>query len=462
MMAKQEEVTQLFDVFLSHNSQDKKIAKELSLALKNRGVKVWLDEEQLLPSTPWQEAIEKIIQSTRTVAVLVGKNGFGPWEIMEMRSCIAEFVTRKMGVIPVLLSGAPELPKFLTHFVPIEMTDGVTDIVLDNIEKGIFGKPSKLLCNKIECYILLAKSDEFPARICDELCKWLTGSYIDFPDPEDELAYQRCVREFLDSPDAKWLLTIAHSNQLAYYKHEVFPRLKENPNKKIIFFESGRELIEAWIEKNPNTYTPIVVLETKHEAAAEDLLTKLNDCLPLTVQRIAVVLLIPDQYPGNLRAEVYHQQFGATLAGKSSKLLQRLHPHEIEIFKWYMEKWPEKEEEVEAYILEREASILTTLDADVAIFLCGNDKIARSVRFALDKIKSKHISHKTLKAKLIMVGFDNSPRNEQHFEKSGYTLLTADIKMQSWCMEVADLIYKGGEIPDGNLFTSTVIIKRFQ
>ena len=39
-----------FDVFLSHNSKDKPAVRELAEALRERGVIVWLDEDELRPS----------------------------------------------------------------------------------------------------------------------------------------------------------------------------------------------------------------------------------------------------------------------------------------------------------------------------------------------------------------------------------------------------------------------------
>jgi hypothetical protein len=40
-----------FDVFLSHNSNDKPSVKALGTALKQRGLSVWLDEWELRPDT---------------------------------------------------------------------------------------------------------------------------------------------------------------------------------------------------------------------------------------------------------------------------------------------------------------------------------------------------------------------------------------------------------------------------
>lgn len=136
-----------FDVFLSHNSKDKPTVRQLAQALQARGLQVWLDEEQLVPGRPWQEALEEIIQTTRTAAVLVGKDGLGPWEIPEMRACLSEFVNRRSPVIPVLLPDAPDkpdLPLFLRAFTWVDLRGGLTDDGLDRLEWGITGsKPNK-------------------------------------------------------------------------------------------------------------------------------------------------------------------------------------------------------------------------------------------------------------------------------------------------------------------------------
>ena len=58
-----------YDVFLSHNSSDKPTVRELAEELKKRHIKVWLDEEQLVPGQLWQEALEEIIQTVKTTAV---------------------------------------------------------------------------------------------------------------------------------------------------------------------------------------------------------------------------------------------------------------------------------------------------------------------------------------------------------------------------------------------------------
>jgi len=113
-----------FDVFLSYNSKDKAGARKLFAALQQRRLRPWLAEEDQTPDQPWQADLEALISTVRTVAVLVGRNGIGPWQEMEMRAVLAEAVRRKIPVIPVLLRGAPrqpQLPLFLQGFPWVDL-----------------------------------------------------------------------------------------------------------------------------------------------------------------------------------------------------------------------------------------------------------------------------------------------------------------------------------------------------
>jgi hypothetical protein len=136
-------MTKSFDVFLSHNSKDKPAVRELAEVLRARGLNVWLDEWELIPGRPWQEELEKIIETIGSSAVLVGKDGLGPWQDREMRGCLNEFVRRKLPVIPVLLPGAPEAPKlpiFLNEFTWVDLRGGLTEEGIDRLHWGITGR----------------------------------------------------------------------------------------------------------------------------------------------------------------------------------------------------------------------------------------------------------------------------------------------------------------------------------
>ena len=57
------------DVFLSHDSDDKPTVRKLRATLKKRGVRVWLDEDELRPGQRWihglEEALDRAPRSRR-------------------------------------------------------------------------------------------------------------------------------------------------------------------------------------------------------------------------------------------------------------------------------------------------------------------------------------------------------------------------------------------------------------
>jgi hypothetical protein len=125
---------QLYDVFLSHQSGDKPLVESLAARLVNeQGLRPFLDKWDLIPGAPWQEALEKALDRSRTCAVFLGAGGLGPWENEEMRAALDERVRSKsFRVIPVLLPGAKPkdektLPRFLRRLTWVDFRGGLDD-----------------------------------------------------------------------------------------------------------------------------------------------------------------------------------------------------------------------------------------------------------------------------------------------------------------------------------------------
>ncbi|MHC4742837.1 MAG: leucine-rich repeat domain-containing protein, partial [Planctomycetota bacterium] len=102
---------QAFDVFLCHNSEDKPAVKRVGKELQTRGLKVWLDEWEVRPGLPWQQALEDQIENIKSAAVFVGDSGLGPWQNMERMAFLSEFASRKCPVIPVILKNSKKKPR---------------------------------------------------------------------------------------------------------------------------------------------------------------------------------------------------------------------------------------------------------------------------------------------------------------------------------------------------------------
>jgi hypothetical protein len=132
-----------FDVFLSHNSQDKPAVREIKRRLAERGVKAWLDVDELQPGIPWQQLLEDAIRGSKSVAVFLGASGIGPWVNEEMRAALELAVRDKRPVIPVLLPEAPDgvkVPMFLGNRTWVDLRPDAPDAALDRLVWGITGK----------------------------------------------------------------------------------------------------------------------------------------------------------------------------------------------------------------------------------------------------------------------------------------------------------------------------------
>ena len=101
-----------FDVFLAHNSQDKAIVRNIANELRQRNIDPWLDDEQIPAGQPILDFIEKAIQNVKSIAVFIGLKKLGSWQKIELLSLIG--VAEDIPIIPVLLPGVDDIPNDLT------------------------------------------------------------------------------------------------------------------------------------------------------------------------------------------------------------------------------------------------------------------------------------------------------------------------------------------------------------
>ncbi|MBD2491353.1 toll/interleukin-1 receptor domain-containing protein [Aulosira sp. FACHB-615] len=128
--------TTQFDVFLAHNTQDKPQVRAIALALKQRNIKPWLDEEQIPPGRSFQDEIQQAIPLVKSAAIFIGSQGLGRWQSWELKTFIAECVENKIPVIPVLLPGVNNLPEdlvFLKQLRWVAFSNGVDDEAAINL-----------------------------------------------------------------------------------------------------------------------------------------------------------------------------------------------------------------------------------------------------------------------------------------------------------------------------------------
>ncbi|MBH8573031.1 toll/interleukin-1 receptor domain-containing protein [Nostocaceae cyanobacterium CENA369] len=212
--------TTQFDVFLAHNTQDKPEVRAIALALKQRNIKSWIDEEQIPPGRFFQEEIQKAISSVKSAAIFIGLQGIGKWQNWELKAFISQCVEKKIPVIPVLLPGVNNLPEdliFLKELSWVIFSNGIDDEnALDLLEWGITEKKPKNR-EKLE-------QEQRPARIPTQ--ELITSISDLSPEQRERLQQERNLLHILTQS----LNTCSNDNELHLYKTTINTALRRcNP-----------------------------------------------------------------------------------------------------------------------------------------------------------------------------------------------------------------------------------------
>jgi len=80
---------QPFDVFLSHNTEDKPIVEQLARRLEEEKITAWLDKWDLMPGDDAIDALESALGQSRACAVFLGPSGVRVLQTEENLSCIS-------------------------------------------------------------------------------------------------------------------------------------------------------------------------------------------------------------------------------------------------------------------------------------------------------------------------------------------------------------------------------------
>lgn len=130
-----------FDAFIVYNSRDVRHVRRVVDALRSRGIRSWIDTENLCPGRLYQDEFDMILRGCRSAVVFVGPDGLGPWEELEVKVALSQFVRRRLPVIPVLLfmNASPVLPVFLSEFRAVRVADTDFSASIDDLVWGITG-----------------------------------------------------------------------------------------------------------------------------------------------------------------------------------------------------------------------------------------------------------------------------------------------------------------------------------
>ncbi len=130
---------ELFDVFLAHHGADKPFVREINKKLKQRGLKTWIDDEQIAPGRSFQQEIQQAIPLVKTAAIIIGKDGIGRWQDWEIRAFFSQLVEENKTVIPVLLPGVDKVPENLPLLKELKWVNFNNIEEKDSLELLIWG-----------------------------------------------------------------------------------------------------------------------------------------------------------------------------------------------------------------------------------------------------------------------------------------------------------------------------------
>ena len=206
--------TKEFDVFLSHNSQEKSYVEEIANWLEQQHIRVWYDKWQLRPGFPWQKELEEGILHSISVVVCFGKSGLGSWHEPEMRAALQEAIRRNCAVIPVLLPDIPsnfEIPLFLRDYTWVDFRNGVdNDEAKAKLLWGITGKNPHTTSVKIMKTI---RDTSLPATLMQEGRLRRLRRKLDSLERQEEL-----LNEKIDYLKEGYLLEASHVHKFQMKK----------------------------------------------------------------------------------------------------------------------------------------------------------------------------------------------------------------------------------------------------
>ena len=110
-----------YDVFLSHNSKDKPIVRELAKRLRKAGLKVWFDEWVIQAGDDIYLALEQGLGSSRTLILCISPAALGSeWVALERSSALfRDPINKHRRFVPVLLATC-DVPDVLRRYKYID------------------------------------------------------------------------------------------------------------------------------------------------------------------------------------------------------------------------------------------------------------------------------------------------------------------------------------------------------
>jgi hypothetical protein len=124
-------------LFLSHRSTEKAVVCKVAIAIKKRGVGIWFDEEQLVPSQSLVEEIDCALQNMTHYVLFWSRSCVdAPWVNRELRSAISRLVEKRIPLFIVSLDNTP-VPAIIADIFRIETVGCTPDEIAARIADAV-------------------------------------------------------------------------------------------------------------------------------------------------------------------------------------------------------------------------------------------------------------------------------------------------------------------------------------
>ncbi|MDB5248383.1 MAG: hypothetical protein JWQ40_2777 [Segetibacter sp.] len=128
-------------IFFSYSRKDEKFALQLARDLQKSGVDIWIDQLHIRPSEPWDEEIEKGLEASNCLLVILSEFSIASDNVLnEINFALEE----KKQVLPVIINSEIKKPFNVRRLQHIDFTSSYKeafDKLLTALEIGVESKP---------------------------------------------------------------------------------------------------------------------------------------------------------------------------------------------------------------------------------------------------------------------------------------------------------------------------------
>jgi hypothetical protein len=143
-------------VYLIYSRSDSEFVEKFSQDLQNKGIRVWLDVEQLKPGVNWVSGLESALEKARAFLYVSSKNtSYSEWASYEVTKSIS---FKNKPIIPIVIDdiGKKTLPFSLSQYQWADFSN-----------KDTYPKDLEKLVTVLEQYITIDEDIEVSPKISD-------------------------------------------------------------------------------------------------------------------------------------------------------------------------------------------------------------------------------------------------------------------------------------------------------